>query len=136
MIIEINTQNTLPIYEQLRDQVVLGIAAKKLIPGEILPSVRNLAADLGINFHTVNKAYNMLCDEGYVAMDRRKGAVVNQTLNINEAFLSRLSHRLLLTAAEAVCHDMSESKFIELCTTCYRTSKCEKTSENLENGGV
>jgi len=63
LIIEINTQSPSPIYEQIRDQIVLGMAAKKFIPGEALPSVRNLAADLGVNFHTVNKAYSMLCEE-------------------------------------------------------------------------
>ena len=150
MIIEINTQSSSPIYEQLRDQIVLGIAAKKLVPNEALPSVRNLAADLGINFHTVNKAYTMLCDEGYVVMDRRKGAVVAQTAagSENEAFMSRVSRRILLAAAEAVCHDIGESQFSDLCVECYRNAKGDSNannsinsinSENLknsDNGGI
>jgi len=125
MIIEINTQSPSPIYEQLRDQIVLGIAAKKLVPGEILPSVRNLAADLGINFHTVNKAYAILCDEGYIVMDRRKGAVVAESVTSGEIFLSALSRQILLNAAEAVCHDMGEGDFTELCAECYRQAKGE-----------
>ena len=145
MIIEINTQGATPIYEQLRDQIVLGIAAKKLVPGEILPSVRSLAADLGINFHTVNKAYAILCDEGYIVMDRRKGAVVAQIMTNGEPFLSRLSGRLLLTAAEAVCHDISESEFTALCLESYLTAKNQsnqsnpknpKNSDNSDNGGI
>ena len=128
MIIEINTQSPSPIYEQLRDQIVLGIAAKKLVPGEALPSVRNLAADLGINFHTVNKAYSILCDEGYIAMDRRKGAVVAETVAGSEKFTAKLSRQILLNAAEAVCHDMGESEFNALCAECYRHAKGESES--------
>ena len=133
MIIEINTQSPSPIYEQLRDQIVLGIAAKKLVPDEALPSVRRLAADLGINFHTVNKAYAMLCDEGYIVMDRRKGAIIAHASTGSELFLSRLSRRILLSAAEAVCHDMSEDEFIALCAECYHTAKGKS---NSENGGI
>ena len=123
MIIEINTQSATPIYEQLRDQVVLGIAAKKLEPGEILPSVRSLAADLGINFHTVNKAYTMLCDEGYIVIDRRKGAIVAPITAGGEMFLSALSQQLLLAAAEAVCKDIGEEDFITRCVDCYKNAK-------------
>ena len=131
MIIEIDTQSASPIYEQLRDQVVLGIAAKKLVAGEALPSVRRLAADLGINFHTVNKAYSMLCDEGYIAMDRRKGAVVAESAAAGDASLSKLSRQLLLAAAEAVCRGMDESQYAALCTECYRNAKGDP-----EGGGL
>ena len=133
MIIEINTQNASPIYEQLRDQIVLGIASKKLVEGEVLPSVRNLAADLGINFHTVNKAYTMLCDEGYIVMDRRKGAVVAQIAAGNEEFLAKLSGRILLSSAESVCHDMDENEFAALCRECYNNAKSGTKPENLKN---
>ena len=129
MIIEINTQSSSPIYEQLRDQIVLGISANKLVPGEILPSVRNLGADLSINFHTVNKAYAMLCDEGYIVMDRRKGAVVARAEPGGEMFLSGLKRRLLLSAAESICHDMSENEFLALCADGYKTSKGEERME-------
>jgi len=123
LIIEINTQSATPIYEQLRNQIVLGIASGKLVPDEALPSTRNLAADLGINAITVNKAYTMLCDEGYIVIDRRKGAVVAQTAARSEAFLSKLSQQLLLTAAEAVCHSMSEQEYLALCTDNYQKAK-------------
>ncbi|MCL2271635.1 MAG: GntR family transcriptional regulator [Treponema sp.] len=122
MIIEINTLSHSPIYEQLRDQVVIGIASKKLLPGEALPSVRRLAADLGINFHTVNKGYTMLCDEGYIVMDRRKGAVVAQTQKSTSEFTSMLSGKLLLNAAEAVCHKLSEKEYIALCGREYKNA--------------
>jgi DNA-binding transcriptional regulator YhcF (GntR family) len=76
MLIKIDTYAAKPIYEQLRDGIILGIASGQLAESEPLPSARSLAADLGVNFHTVNKAYDALRRDGYIAMDRRKTAVV------------------------------------------------------------
>lgn len=131
MIVEINTQSATPIYEQLCDQVVLGIASNKLAPGEALPSTRSLAADLGVNPLTVSKAYATLCDEGYIVIDRRKGAIVARTVASGEAFLAKLSQRLSLTAAECICRDMGEQDYIALCASCYQNAK-----GNAESGGT
>ena len=134
MLIEINTLETSPIYEQLRDQIVLGIASKNLIPGEALPSVRRLAADLGINFHTVNKAYTMLCDEGYIVMDRRRGAVVALTMENSEAFALELSNKLGMSAAEAICHNITESEFLAYCKSCYKNIKIKQRTGDNNDG--
>ena len=126
MLIQIDTQDALPIYAQLRDQIVLGIAAGRLGQGEALPSVRRLGADLGINFHTVGKAYTTLSDEGYIVMDRRRGAVVTQRLPGDEAFISCLGRSLKLSAAEAICHDMAKTEFLAFCEKSYLEAKSEK----------
>lgn len=76
MIITVDRADALPLYEQLRRQIVAGIAHGELKPGDVLPSVRRLACELGINLHTVNKAYAMLRDEGHVVMRRGAGAMV------------------------------------------------------------
>lgn len=76
MVIVIDQMSQTPIYQQIRDQIVKGIAVRDLRPGDALPSVRALAQDLGINLHTVNKAYATLRDEGYVLMLGCKGAFV------------------------------------------------------------
>lgn len=125
MIIEINPASTIPIYEQLRVQVILGIAAGKLVPGEVLPSVRNLGADLGVNFHTVNKAYTMLCDEGYIIMNRRQGAVITESIPGGEIFTAKLSEQIQLAAAEAICRGLGENEFVALCIKCYQNAKGE-----------
>jgi DNA-binding transcriptional regulator YhcF (GntR family) len=125
MVIEINTQSAVPIYEQLRNQIVLGIASHRLMPGEALPSVRRLAADLGINFHTVNKAYTALCDEGYIVIDRRKGALVKQGDEdlSRGVFIIGLKERLMLCAAEALCHGLTIEAFAGLCAEAMRDTK-------------
>ena len=76
MLIRINEASEKPLYQQLHDQIVEGIATGQLSSGEKLPSVRSLANDLGINLHTVNKAYAVLRDEGYVTMRGRAGATI------------------------------------------------------------
>jgi len=122
MLIQIDTLCSSPIYEQLRNQIVLGISSKQLAPGEALPSVRRLAADLGINFHTVNKAYTMLCEEGYIAIDRRKGALVAESVKTTDDFQTALSQKLCLAAAEAICRGISEKEFAELCVNYYKNA--------------
>ena len=76
MLIKIDFQSDEALYIQLRNQIILGIATSTLHEGDVLPSVRQLAEDIGINMHTVNKAYSVLREEGFVTIDRRKGAVI------------------------------------------------------------
>ena len=76
MIIEIDFNSEEALYLQLRNQIILGIATSRFQEGDTLPSVRQLADEIGINMHTVNKAYSVLRQEGFVKVDRRKGAVI------------------------------------------------------------
>lgn len=73
MIIKINMQSEVPIYLQLRNEIVKGIGRGEFEPGESLPTVRQMATDLGINTMTVSKAYQLLKTEGFLETDRRKG---------------------------------------------------------------
>ena len=76
MLVEIEHDGAVPLYRQLRDQVVEAIADGRLHSGDALPATRRLAADLGINMHTVNKAYDLLRREGLIRLGRRTGAVI------------------------------------------------------------
>lgn len=76
MIISIDSSSSESLYMQIRQQIVAAIARGELLPGDSLPSVRSLASDLGVNLHTVNKAYALLRDEGYLIMRGRSGAFV------------------------------------------------------------
>ena len=76
MLLDIDLASQEPIFKQIRSQIVSAIATGELSPGDPLPSVRTLAGDLGVNMHTVNKAYAVLRDEGYVVMRGRSGAVI------------------------------------------------------------
>ena len=74
MKIDFNSEEAL--YVQLCNQIIVGIATDSLREGDSLPSVRQLADEIGINMHTVNKAYSVLKQEGFLRLDRRRGAVI------------------------------------------------------------
>ena len=76
MLIEIDFNSDEAIYVQLRNQIITAIATSQLKEGESLPSVRNMADDIGVNMHTVNKAYTSLRQDGFLKVDRRRGAIV------------------------------------------------------------
>ncbi|MCI8341278.1 MAG: GntR family transcriptional regulator [Eggerthellaceae bacterium] len=95
MLIRIDARAPEPLYQQVRDQIVAGIATGELEPGQALPSVRALASDLGINLHTVNKAYALLRDEGYVLMRGRAGAVIAEPAEDGQAQLSEAAQRAM-----------------------------------------
>ena len=110
-------QSETPIYTQLVHQIIEGIASKRLKPGEPLPSVRNLASDLGINLHTVNKAYNLLKQDGYVQIHRQKGVMINPDPigPADEVYLRHIHEQLRPIIAEAVCKQLSRELFYEEC---------------------
>ena len=91
MIITIDETASEPLYKQIHDQVIAGIATGQLEPGmpSCLLCARSPAAGPGINLHTVNKAYAILRDEGYVQMRGRAGAVISEPSDAGRAEKNR-----------------------------------------------
>lgn len=106
MFIEIDFNSDQAIYMQLRDQIIMGIASSRFQEGEMLPSVRQLADTIGINMHTVNKAYTVLKQEGYVKVDRRRGVMVAVDIDRMHA-IEEIREDLLVTLAKASCKNIS-----------------------------
>lgn len=106
MFIEIDFNSDEAIYMQLRNQIILGIATSRFQEGDMLPSVRQLADSIGINMHTVNKAYTVLKQEGYVKVDRRKGAMIALDIDKMRA-LEEIRRELQVTLAKASCKNIS-----------------------------
>ncbi|MCY6959174.1 GntR family transcriptional regulator [Clostridium brassicae] len=124
MLIKIDFQSETPIYIQLRNEIIKGIAKKQLLQGENLPSVRQMAEDIGINMHTVNKAYNLLKEDGFINIDRRKGAMIGSMQNIiTEDFMMKLNEEVDALIAESCCRGMSEKEFIDLCKEKFNSYK-------------
>ena len=119
MVITVDKANSVPIYLQIRAQIVAAIAQQQLFPGESLPSVRALARDLGVNMHTVNKAYAVLQDEGYVVMSGRNGTLIadpsmrRQTAQSEEAN-ARLYDALAHLALEHYAQGGTSESFLAL----------------------
>ena len=109
MIIEIDFNSTEAIYIQLRNQIVYGIATARFKEGDSLPSVRALAEEIGINMHTVNKAYTVLRQEGFVQMYRRRGAVI--AVNADKLMaLEEIDTELHKLLAKASCRGISRDE--------------------------
>ena len=94
MIIKLDMTSNIPIYVQLRNEIVMGIGRGELKKGEGLPTVRQMAEDIGVNNMTVNKAYTILKNEGYIEIDRRHGAKVSPSLDKSKEFKEKLSQAL------------------------------------------
>lgn len=109
MIIEIDFNSDEALYLQLRNQIILGIATARFREGEQLPSVRQLADEIGINMHTVNKAYTVLKQEGYVKVDRRRGAVVAVDTDRMQA-IAQLRRELEVLLAKSSCKNISKEE--------------------------
>lgn len=77
MNILINNSSMQPIYEQIVEQIKISIMREELSAGELLPSVRSLAADLRISALTVKKAYDALEQEGFIVTVHGKGSFVS-----------------------------------------------------------
>lgn len=119
MILKLDFDSDVPIYLQIRNQIIIGIANKELKDGDELPSVRVLAGDIGVNMHTVNKSYSILKEEGYIKMDRRKGAVISLNLdNTNDQFIEKLNEDMKLYIAECINREIKietlKEKFKEI----------------------
>ena len=109
MRIELDFNSPEAIYIQLRNQIVMQIAQEQLRDGDSLPSVRCLAGELGVNMHTVNKAYTVLKQEGFVKVDRRRGAVIAIDADrISDLEQMRESLRVIL--ARASCRNISREE--------------------------
>ena len=109
MILEIDFNSDEAIYVQLCNQIIMGIATEQLKVGETLPSVRQLADTIGINMHTVNKAYSVLRQEGFLSMDRRRGAVISIDVDKIRA-LEEMKENLLPVLAKGCCKNITREE--------------------------
>ncbi|MCM1027467.1 MAG: GntR family transcriptional regulator [Roseburia sp.] len=125
MYIEIDFNSDEALYQQLCNQIIMGIATDQFREGDSLPSVRQLADTIGINMHTVNKAYTVLKQEGYVKVDRRRGAVIAVDVDRLRT-LEELKKELQVILAKSSCKNISKDEIHEL---------IEEIYEDYNNGG-
>ena len=119
MYIEIDFSSDEAIYQQLCNQIILGIATSRLVDGEVLPSVRQMADEIGINMHTVNKAYTVLRQEGFVKVDRRRGAFISVDDRNRERALNMIEKDMRVLLAEARCRGLTKNDLLLLVDRIY-----------------
>ena len=113
MIIEVDFNSDEAIYIQLCNQIIMGIATSVIHEGDSLPSVRRLADTIGVNMHTVNKAYSVLKREGYISLDKRRGAVISLDIDKLEE-LQVMKRQLQIVLARGCCKNISRQEVHEL----------------------
>ncbi len=123
MLLRLDFNSDIPIYQQLRNQIVSAVAAGELRPGERLPTVRALAEECGINMMTASKAYQLLKAEGYVAANRRGGVMVR--LPAGGAAPETLEG-LRLRLCELRLAGLSREEILKLCGRLYDGEEAER----------
>jgi DNA-binding transcriptional regulator YhcF (GntR family) len=116
MFIEIETNSAVPIYLQLAQAIIEGVARGELKPGDSMPSVRAFAADLGMNMHTVNKAYHYLEEKEFIQIVQKKGVFIHEN-GVRKATSTdrvRLVKELRPIIAEALCLQLSQEEIEQL----------------------
>ena len=114
MIIRIDELSDVPIYMQIRNQIVMGISGGELAAGEQLPTVRALALEMGINIMTVSKAYQLLKTEGYIMTDRKNGARVRMEIAKHASISEANKTELRRIVSEARISGVAKNEIIAL----------------------
>jgi GntR family transcriptional regulator len=118
MLLSIEPDGPVPIYQQIRDRIVEAIAGGRQPAGSGLPSTRQLAVDLGVNFHTVNKSYDQLRQEGLLRLSRKSGAVVQRDASSGPPrpdWAEDWATRLRTLLAEAAAQGMPADDIVRHC---------------------
>lgn len=118
MYIEIDFNSEEALYIQLRNQIIIGIATSYYQEGDALPSVRQLADNIGINMHTVNKAYNVLKQEGFVKVDRRRGVVIAVDMDKLHS-MEEIERELRVLLAKGYCKNITKEEMHTLIDEIY-----------------
>ncbi|MEV6153425.1 GntR family transcriptional regulator [Nonomuraea sp. NPDC052129] len=118
MNLTLDLDSEVPIYQQIRDRIVEAIACGEAVEGDPLPSTRQLAADFGINFHTVNKAYDLLRAQGVIRVNRKSGAVIRRDPASGPpepGFSPDWENRMRVLLAEATVHGIDRDETVRRC---------------------
>src|SRR5260221_11259423 len=115
----LETSSGLPFYRQIIDQVLLGVADGRLMPGTQLPTVRQLAVELSVNLNTVAKAYREMEIRGIVETQQGTGTFVahrkpeKKTAERRKALAKLVEQFLSLATAQGFTHEELADALLE-----------------------
>ena len=128
MIIVLQDGSDVPVFKQIRNQIVMGISEGKLLPGEKLPTVRALAEEIGINSMTVNKAYQLLKQEGYILTDRRNGVRIRERFASFPELSPEAEEQLKQLISEAYIRGIHRDEFVKVVDKYYSALPASEAS--------
>ena len=108
-----------PIYEQIKVQILSLITSGALAPGDKLPSLRTLAADLSLNFNTIKKVFAQLEADGVIVTVQGKGCFVADTARENRTVLDRAENALREAIATARASGLSREAVARIAAEVY-----------------
>ncbi len=121
MIIRVDVNSDEALYVQLMNQIKYGVANGYLKPKDKLPSVRGLASELGINMHTVSKAYNLLKDEGLLLVSRKGVTVSDEVLTrVSDDYLVTVKKKIDELVYECEVNGVTEEEVITMVKQVYK----------------
>lgn len=129
MVIVLQDGSDVPVFKQIRNQIVVGISEGKLLPGEKLPTVRALAEEIGINSMTVNKAYQLLKQEGYIVTDRRNGVRIRERFASIPELSPEAKEHLHQLISEARIRGIDRDEFVALVDEYYALTPDEDNAQ-------
>ena len=117
----ITNSSDVPIYQQIKNQIINSIGNNELKANDMLPSIRNLAKDLRISILTVKKAYDELEQEAYIRTVQGKGTFVTPRNNelIREKQLSIIEGHIEDIVNIAKVSNINKSDIIDICNYIY-----------------
>lgn len=117
----ISNSSSVPIYEQIKEQIIEQIMNDELKEDEMLPSIRSLSKDIKISLMTIKKAYDQLESDGYIVSIAGKGTFVaprNSNL-VKEHAQKEIEDNIQKTIDLAVRYDISKDEIIDLVNMLY-----------------
>lgn len=116
MNIHLDPSSELQLYKQLANQLIELIAKGKLKNGDTLPSVRSMAADLGINVSTVSKSYHELEEKGLIEIKPKAKAIIigGQKKELEETEVEKVENALKPIMAEAIARGLEKDQMTSL----------------------
>ncbi|MEB2281024.1 GntR family transcriptional regulator [Lysinibacillus xylanilyticus] len=116
MNIHLDPSSELQLYKQLANQLIELIAKGKLKNGDTLPSVRSMAADLGINVSTVSKSYHELEEKGLIELKPKAKAIIigGQKKELQETEVEKVENALKPIMAEAIARGLEKDQMTSL----------------------
>lgn len=120
MFLEIDLLSDIPIYVQIKNQIIEGIAKGELTDGNSLPSIRQLAEEIGVNMHTINKSYNQLKDLGLISINKKLGAYITINKYYNDEFIKIIKEEIKPIIAMAAVKGIEKQKFLEIVDEIYK----------------
>lgn len=114
MFFEIDPNSQIPLYMQLTQQIKQAVVNGQAEIGQALPSVRNLASDLAMNMHTVNKAYNLLVDEGVLSKNAQGYSIYLNKMQLESpVYQHELKEQLKYLMIDSFVHGVDLTEFTQ-----------------------